>query len=139
MRIAWSRELETGIRTIDLQHEELIGMINELDDASLARREQIVLEDVLQRLGNYVTFHFNTEEALMAGLSQAESHAAEHLQQHRLFIEQIWKLRAEAEHERDETMSELVSFLNSWLYEHILKTDRKLGALLNGQLAQPCG
>jgi hemerythrin len=36
-------------------------------------------------------------------------------------------------------MSELVSFLNSWLYEHILKTDRKLGALLNGQLAQPRG
>lgn len=89
MRIAWSRELETGIRTIDLQHEELIGMINELDDASLARRGQIVLEDVLQRLGNYVTFHFTTEEALMAGLPQAESHAAEHLQQHRLFIEQI--------------------------------------------------
>ena len=122
MRIAWSRELETGIRTIDLQHEELIGMINELDDASLARRGQIVLEDVLQRLGNYVTFHFTTEEALMA-----------------LFIEQIGRLRAKAESERDETMSELVSFLNNWLYEHILKTDRKLGALLNGQLAQPRG
>jgi len=139
MRIAWSSELETGIRTIDLQHEELIEMINELDDASLARRGQIVLEDVLQRLGSYVTFHFTTEEALMAGLPQAESHAAEHRQQHRLFIEQVGKLRAKAEHERDETMSELVSFLNSWLYQHILKTDRKLGALLNGQLAQPRG
>ena len=65
--------------------------------------------------------------------------SSEHLQQHRLFIEQVGKLRAKAEHERDETMSELVSFLNSWLYQHILKTDRTLGALLNGQLAQPRG
>lgn len=137
MRISWNKELETGIRTIDLQHEELIGIINELDDASLAQRGQSVMEDVLQRLGSYVRFHFTTEEALMAGLAQAEGHAAEHRQQHRLFIEQIGMLRAKAEREHDETISALVSFLNSWLYEHILKTDRKLGALLNGQLAQP--
>ena len=137
MRISWSSALETGIRTIDLQHEELIGMINELDDACLARRGKAMLEDVMQRLNNYVTFHFATEEALMAGLAQAEGHTAEHRQQHRLFIEQVGMLRAKAEHEYDETMSALVSFLNNWLYQHILKTDRELGTLLNGQLAQP--
>ncbi len=136
MRIVWSSELETGIRSIDLQHEELIGMINELDGAHLADTNQGLLKDVLQRLGSYVAFHFGTEEALMAGLPQAEEHAGEHLQQHRFFVEQLAVMRARAEGEADGATSQLVDFLNGWLYDHILKTDRQLGALLNGQLAQ---
>jgi len=136
MRIVWSSKLETGIRSIDLQHEELIGMINELDAAHLAGSNRGLLNDVLQRLGSYVTFHFRTEEALMSGLPQAEKHASEHLHQHRLFVEQLAVMRARAEHEPDGATSQLVDFLNGWLYDHILKTDRQLGALLNGQLAQ---
>lgn len=136
MRIVWSSKLETGIRSIDLQHEELIGMINELDEAHLAGDNQGLLNNVLQRLGSYVTFHFRTEEALMASLPQAEKYASEHLHQHRLFVEQLAAMRARAERESDGATSQLVDFLNGWLYDHILKTDRQLGALLNGQLTQ---
>lgn len=136
MRIVWSSELETGVRTIDLQHEELIGMINELDAAQRAGSNRALLNDVLQRLGSYVTFHFMTEEALMAGLPKTEKHAREHLNQHRLFVEQLAAMRAKAETEFDGTINELADFLNSWLYDHILKSDRQLGALLNGQVAQ---
>jgi len=135
MRIVWNSQLETGIRTIDLQHEELIGMINELDGAHLAGPNQGLLSDILQRLGSYVAFHFRTEEALMASLPQAEEHASEHLQQHRFFVEQLAVMRAMAEQEVDGATTQLVDFLNAWLYDHILKTDRKLGTLLNGQLA----
>ena len=136
MRIVWNSKLETGVRTIDLQHEELIGMINELDDAHIAGTSQAVRNDVLQRLGSYVTFHFRTEEGLMASLPQAEQHASEHRQQHRIFVEQLAAMRAKAERESASARNELVDFLNAWLYDHILKTDRQLGALLNGQLSQ---
>ena len=77
MRITWSTNLETGIRSIDLQHEELINMLNELDAAYSTGCDQAVLEDVLQRLGAYVVFHFGTEESLMASLPEATQHTEE--------------------------------------------------------------
>ncbi|WP_428825328.1 bacteriohemerythrin [Azonexus sp. IMCC34842] len=136
MRITWGTALETGIRSIDLQHEELIGMLNELDEAHGSGKSQTVLDDVLQRLGTYVAFHFATEEALIANLPRSERHAEEHLRQHGNFIEQLTMMRAQAKQDGPQTMSHLIDFLNEWLYEHILKTDRKLAALLHGQTAK---
>lgn len=136
MGIVWSSALETGVRAIDLQHEELIGIINELDAAYSAGSSQTLLDGVMQRLESYMIFHFRTEEALMSGLRLAEKHTSEHRQQHHDFVGQVAAIRARVERECDGSMGELVDFLNTWLYEHILKADRKLGALLNGQLAR---
>lgn len=135
MRITWSTELETGIRSIDLQHEELINMLNELDAAHATGCDQAVLEDVLQRLGAYVVFHFGTEESLMASLPRTAEHTDEHIRQHGKFIEQLTLMRSQANQDGPSTLGGLIDFLNEWLYEHILKTDRKLGALLNSQAA----
>ncbi|MBS1131468.1 MAG: Hemerythrin cation binding region [Proteobacteria bacterium] len=135
MRIRWSSDLETGIRAIDLQHEELIGMLNELDAAYSGGCEQFVLESVLQRLGAYAEFHFGTEESLMATLPRSEQHAEEHLRQHRGFMEQLSRMRAASSQDAPQTMGILIDFLNQWLYEHILKSDRNLGALLNQKIA----
>lgn len=136
MRIRWSSDLETGIRAIDLQHEELIGMLNELDVAYSGGCELAVLESVLQRLGAYAEFHFGTEESLMAMLPESDPHAEEHLRQHSGFIEQLSRIRAESSQDAPQTMGSLIDFLNEWLYEHILKNDRHLGALLSQKLAK---
>lgn len=135
MRIRWSSDLETGIRAIDLQHEELIGMLNELDAAYSGGCEQFVLESVLQRLSAYAEFHFGTEESLMATLPRSEQHTEEHLRQHRGFIEQLSRMRAASSQDAPQTTGILIDFLNEWLYEHILKSDRNLGALLNQKTA----
>ena len=132
MRIKWNTKLETGIRSIDLQHEELIGMLNELNTAYISGGDQSLLEDVLQRLGSYVTFHFATEESLMASLRE-EQHTEEHRRQHKKFIEQLEHMCIQARQDDQDTMLGLIDFLNEWLYEHILKTDRSLGMLLKTQ------
>ena len=138
MRIRWSSDLETGIRAIDLQHEELIGMLNELDAAHAGGCPQSVLDDVLQRLGTYVIFHFGTEEALMAGLPHNEEHARQHRHEHAGFIEKLAGLRAQGADNGRQTMETLIDYLNEWLYQHILKSDRELAALLNRkQAARP--
>ena len=138
MRIRWSSDLETGVRAIDRQHEELIGMLNELDAAHAGGCPQSVLDDVLQRLGTYVIFHFGTEEALMAGLPHNEEHARQHRHEHAGFIEKLTGLRAQAADNGRQTMEALIDYLNEWLYQHILKSDRELAALLNRkQAARP--
>lgn len=138
MRIRWSSDLETGVRAIDRQHEELIGMLNELDAAHAGGCPQSVLDDVLQRLGTYVIFHFGTEEALMAGLPHNEAHARQHRQEHAGFIDKLAGLRAQGADDGRQTMEALIDYLNEWLYQHILKSDRELAALLNRkQAARP--
>ena len=135
MRIRWSSDLETGIRAIDLQHEELIGMLNELDAAHSGGCGQLVLGDVLQRLGTYVIFHFGTEESLMAGLPNNETQSRQHRQEHAAFIEKLSGIRAQAQDDGTQTMEALIDYLNEWLYQHILKSDRELAALLNQKQA----
>lgn len=138
MRIRWSSDLETGVRAIDRQHEELIGMLNELDAAHAGGCPQSVLDDVLQRLGTYVIFHFGTEEALMAGLPHNEAHARQHRHEHAGFIDKLAGLRAQGADNGRQTMEALIDYLNEWLYQHILKSDRELAALLNRkQAARP--
>ncbi len=138
MRIRWSSDLETGVRAIDRQHEELIGMLNELDAAHAGGCPQSVLDDVLQRLGTYVIFHFGTEEALMAGLPHNEAHARQHRHEHAGFIDKLAGLRAQGADDGRQTMEALIDYLNEWLYQHILKSDRELAALLNRkQAARP--
>ena len=111
-------------------------MFNELDAAYIAGGDQSILDDVMQRLGSYVVFHFGTEESLMTSLPRTEGHAEEHLRQHKNFIEQLAQMRVQAKQDGASTMLGLIDFLNEWLYEHILKTDRCLGILLNTQAAQ---
>lgn len=135
MRIRWSSDLETGVRAIDLQHEELIGMLNELDAAHSGGCGQSVLDDVLQRLGTYVIFHFGTEESLMASLPRNEAHAKQHRQEHAAFIEKLSGIRAQAQDDGAQTMEALIDYLNEWLYQHILKSDRELAARLNQKQA----
>ena len=75
MRLIWTPELVTGVRQIDLQHQELIDLINELDAAHESGLDDLALADVLSRLTSYVLFHFGTEEGLMAKVAVSSQFA----------------------------------------------------------------
>jgi hypothetical protein len=75
MRLNWNAELVTGVRQIDLQHQELIELINELESAHERGQDDLALADVLPRLTSYALFHFCTEEGLMAKVAMNTSYA----------------------------------------------------------------
>lgn len=133
MPLTWNLSLATGIRQIDLQHQELIDIINDLEAAHLAGRQEQALKEVLPQLAAYVLFHFGTEEAMMNRAPQCGGHAAHHLNEHRLFAEKIAAFRARPATPSE--LAELVAYLNAWLIEHIMKTDREMASLLPGQHA----
>jgi hemerythrin len=108
-------------------------MINELHDTSPAHISQLWLGDILQRLDGYIAFHFGTEEQLMAKLPGQEEHAKAHVQQHRLFVEQVNKVKSEGGEDFGQMIRDIANFLSDWLYQHILKTDYELARLLNSQ------
>jgi len=129
--IIWSTALETGHRQIDLQHQELVDLINELTEAFDANCADTVLLEILPRLASYVLFHFSTEETLMTQLPANNEHSAIHRRQHDEFTTRVNALRAQIAAGERPPAAPLAEFLKNWLSWHIMQTDRELVALLN--------
>jgi len=129
MPLHWNDTLATGVRQIDLQHQELIEILNELEAAHAAGHAAEALDEVLPRLEAYVLFHFATEEGLAA--AHDPDHVAAHRREHAGFAARVAELRAGPLAAAD--LPALIDYLKRWLVEHIMKTDRALGArILDG-------
>jgi hemerythrin len=128
MTILWTAELETGIRHIDLQHQELVSLINQVTDALAQGRDQELLDQILPKLAGYVVFHFGSEESLLANAGVLASHAQHHRSAHHAFSARIQQLkRACADGSASaNALPELADYLQSWLMDHIVITDKEL-------------
>ena len=131
--ILWNDSYVTGIEAIDRQHQVLVNTLNDANArlASLVTRD--LLEDITRDLLSYAIYHFETEEALMreydyAGVSGDD--AAKHQQEHRNFSQQVVSLREGLRDGRLVSREDLLSFLNNWLVNHILHTDKQFGEFL---------
>jgi len=126
MLLEWNENLSVGVPSVDKQHKALLGLLNELFDATQAGRGQVVLGKVLKELADYTVYHFQYEESLFAqtGYSAAPYHVKEHDELIRL----VQVLRQKHEDGVSEILSEeLLKFLRSWLYTHIMGSDKKFG------------
>lgn len=119
--------MATGLRQVDLQHQELIELINALETALFSGQKREAVNALLPQLNAYVLFHFATEEALLGKV--ASGHAEQHRQQHHEFAERVAAWRNMADNPAADNpvdAGELVDYLNSWLVGHIMHTDREL-------------
>lgn len=142
--LVWDDSYATGVAEIDEQHMILVHTLN---DASLklagdVRIEQI--EQITQDLLAYALYHFETEEALMQEYGYDEGapqDASMHLEQHRAFSAKVVAVRNDLKAGIAVAPADLLAFLNQWLINHILNTDKRLGAFIvarrGGQSATP--
>lgn len=138
--LVWNDSFLTGVEEIDEQHQILVNTLNEanarlVEDASLEFLEQIT-RDLL----SYALYHFETEEGLMKEYGYTEDSAADadtHLQQHRSFSSKVVAVRDGLKAGTLISREDLLSFLNGWLVNHILSTDKKLGAFIAAKRRAP--
>lgn len=131
--LAWNDSFATGVPEIDEQHMILVHTLNEAsvrlaNDASLES-----LERITQDLLSYALYHFETEEQLMQTYGYPEdssADAAQHLEQHRAFSAKVVQVREGIKQGTPVAPEDLLGFLNGWLVNHILNTDKKLGAFI---------
>ncbi|MGQ9919130.1 MAG: bacteriohemerythrin, partial [Bryobacteraceae bacterium] len=88
------------------------------------------LKRVLNDLMNYTRYHFGYEEKLMERAGYAD--LSSHKRVHRAMVEQVEKLRKEAESSRTGFSIKLMGFLKNWLTDHIMGTDQKYAPTLKG-------
>jgi hemerythrin len=127
--VEWTPALETGVEMIDEQHRRLFALINALHEATLARDgEDDAVADALYELADYVTEHFDDEEALMASHAYAELPA--HHEMHQRLSQKTLGYMAKFVNGEEVSPRELAEFLGSWLQNHILEQDRHFVATI---------
>jgi hemerythrin-like metal-binding protein len=129
--IVWNETLMTGVAIIDEQHHILVDMLNEANTRLTENSGRIVLEDIVHDLMSYAVYHFDTEEELMVENHFDPEELKIHVREHRAFSTKVSGLQQELKQGKLISREELLSFLNGWLINHILKTDMKLAGFLN--------
>jgi len=131
--IIWNDDLITGVTEIDDQHRILVNSINEANTRLASESSTEILEQITRDLLSYALYHFETEEELMQQYGYDESgdrNAEEHLQQHRSFSTTVVSVRNDIKAGKLISREDLLTFLNGWLINHILNTDKKLAAFI---------
>jgi hemerythrin len=61
-RIVWKNEMSVGVEKLDLEHQHILGIINELKDAIANNITGELTGVILSELILYMKYHFKTEE-----------------------------------------------------------------------------
>ena len=120
-RIEWNSTLSVGVGILDEQHQQIIAMINLLisNDQATVRSETV--SNLLTRLTQYASDHFETEERLLAdhGYDELAAQKAEH----RAYRIKVVALCQETMSQQESVPAELLRFLSTWWLDHILESD----------------
>lgn len=120
--VEWSNDLSVGIEEIDIQHQTLVELVNEMHQAIHDRHGNDVVFDILNRLAEYTRIHFAVEESLMRilGYPDYEAHKEEHIK----LIDTVQDLVQKVGAGKTAVGFELMHFLKVWLTKHILESDK---------------
>jgi hemerythrin-like metal-binding protein len=125
----WIDTYSVKIGIIDMQHKNLVNIVNELHEAMRAGHAKEKLGQILSNLIKYTQIHFGTEEKFMVsrGYPEYVQHKAEH---DRLTATVLDFQRKFQQNEVGLTV-DVMEFLKDWLIKHILGCDKKYAPFLN--------
>ncbi|MCX6136112.1 MAG: bacteriohemerythrin [Ignavibacteriales bacterium] len=129
--MSWKPEFSVGIASIDAQHTKLISLINALHDAMARGEGKDVVGKVLNELVIYTKTHFAYEENLMK--KHGYPAFVQHKQLHDKLAAQVLDLETKVREGRSSVTMEVMTFLRSWLQDHILGTDKSYTSFLVGK------
>jgi hemerythrin len=117
------------VQEIDLQHQKLIGMINELNEAMKSRKGKESLGKIINTLISYTATHFKQEEQYFDrfGYPDSENHKKGYV----AFVKKVTDFKKGFEKNDLTVTMEVMNFLSDWLRNHIKGTDKKYSKFFN--------
>ena len=115
----WSSDLDTGIESIDKQHQRIVDYVNELNSAN-SSGDMAITNRVLNELVDYTITHFAFEEELQekAGYPFLKAHK----RVHEIFAKRVAEFQKRAA-AGENVAPEVLSMLKIWLVNHIKGDD----------------
>lgn len=127
----WTDSMSVGVPLIDNDHKALIHLINRLHESVSAGDTYDVLDDLLNRLVDYVDIHFTREERVMQACGYAET--TEHQAEHKAFVNYIRSMRDDFSAATASGLAgDLADYLRDWLNHHILIQDMAYRSAVQG-------
>ncbi len=123
MIIAWKKQYNTGIESVDNQHKKLVEMINSLEEAKGKENKDKIVHDIFYNLIDYTKYHFSEEEKLMGRMGYP--HLNEHKAQHKVLVKQIVEILENLKEKKFDIGEKLNQMLYNWLIKHILDHDKQ--------------
>lgn len=126
--IAWNNEMSVDIDVIDEQHQYLLKLINQLFEAVLEGEGNTIIEEIINKLIEYSSEHFATEEEYFDKYDYPEAnlHKLEHVE----FTKKVNSYKSQLINSEEKLPIEVFNFLKDWLREHILISDIKYSQYL---------
>src|SRR5271157_3751174 len=127
----WSEKYQVGITFADVQHKQLVDIINRLHQALVEGKSRVEMGRTLDELIRYTQAHFAAEEKVLqsCGYPDFVAHHSEHERLAYAVLEFYQRLMS---HEMVMTTN-AVDFLKDWLGEEILDVDMKFAPFLKGK------
>lgn len=120
--IIWSEGYSVNHTEIDKQHKKLINLINKLYNLYLDKDTARVFE-VIKEIEAYTIYHFETEEKLFIKHNYPQQY--EHIEKHNEFKTELNDIIKKFQSSNNILTMKIMTFLQRWLTNHILKEDKK--------------
>lgn len=127
--LEWNDSLKVNVAVIDRQHQRLVQMINDLNDAMKIGKGRDLISNILDEMVRYALIHFSTEETYFDRYQYPE--AVSHKAEHAAFGSKVEQFRKDYQANKVGLSIEIMHFLSDWLLNHIKGTDKKFGPFLN--------
>lgn len=124
--IIWSSMYSINVPYIDNQHKKLFEIVNDFYASIKNDHGRETVFRTLNSLIQYAEQHFRDEEEIMAMAKYPDEEREAHKAKHEKLVEDIFALCEELEKDKELTVEHLELFLNEWLIQHVLLTDKKL-------------
>ena len=129
--IDWKEELSVTFEEVDGDHKKLVGMINEIHVVLDQDPDPEMLEELLEELLSYTSWHFRHEERLMQNSEYPG--LMDHKKEHEDLAKKATELYEKFINGDTGVLATLLPFLKDWLTHHITKTDKQMGQFLAKQ------
>lgn len=124
----WNESLSVGFRLMDSDHKRLIDLVNKIHEAATHSAPQSSILTALDELIGFTKTHFLHEETLMR--KTAYPQFIPHKIDHDRLLGQIDDLRKRYEAGQIGLSQDTFVYIRTWLCDHIMKIDRRLGEWL---------
>lgn len=124
----WSEGVATGFEPIDVQHQQLFNLMNELDYDVKVGRYPFSNIEIVMKLVHYFVEHFALEERFMLDYAYPGLDAQK--QDHDLFIARVKSFKELANSKGGEISVDVFVFLRDWFLNHIVTLDKELAVFL---------
>jgi len=127
--IAWDDRFSVGVASVDHEHRELIGLVNETYDRLKRTDADITVPDFLGEIYARISAHFALEENLMRTNDYA--YFGEHKADHERLLDEIRDIMDDYEDRRIFDAEQFSQRLGVWFTGHFSTHDARLHRMLD--------